>query len=71
MTAVGDWSVAICDRCSKRVKTIAKVRDLPLEKPPIVVKDLIVFVCTGCDEIVSIPNSSTPKIKEAIDEHGH
>lgn len=66
-TVVGSTSAAICETCEKKVKTTAKIRDFQMTNPEVFVKDLLVFVCDECDEVVIIPHSSTLKIKEAIE----
>lgn len=62
---VGETSVAICPTCKKKVKTTFQIRDIREEG--VLVKDLLVGVCDECSTVVSIPHSSTPKIKEALD----
>ncbi len=60
----GDKGEAICDACSRRVTTTYEYRSVHLDRSDVDVDDVLVGVCDRCDQIVSIPSQSTPKLKE-------
>lgn len=63
---VGDKSKAICSHCKQmRAITFAE-RDVPLSSGKGTVKDVLVGACDVCDQVVSIPHQSVPRIKESI-----
>lgn len=62
----GDRSRGICEKCKRLVDTEFAYRTFRITKPrPADVPDVLVAVCLGCDEIVSVPYQSTPKLNEA------
>lgn len=61
----GERLEAICARCEGVVEGTYQYRSLPLEETGVVVPNVLVGVCSHCDEIVSIPAQSTPRLKEA------
>jgi hypothetical protein len=60
----GDRSRAICEKCGL-VETRYEYRTFPLENPRVDVPDVLVGVCSVCDEIVTVPYQSSPKLNEA------
>ena len=58
-------SKAICLNCGM-VETIFKVRDIPIHDTNGIAKNILVGVCTVCDETISIPQQSANLIKESI-----
>jgi hypothetical protein len=61
----GDRLEAICERCEDLVSGTYRYREVPLKKTGVRVHDILVGVCDACDEIISIPAQSTPKLKDA------
>lgn len=61
----GDRARAICGHCSAMRDIEYQYRPLVLEKTKITVPNVLVGVCLECDDIVSIPAQSTPRIKAA------
>ncbi len=59
----GDTSRAICGTCKKIQATTMQVRDVPTDRDPSdIVRDVMVGVCDGCNEIVSMPHQSAPRL---------
>lgn len=61
----GERESAICPGCERRVSIRYEYQVVRLEATGVDVPDVLVGVCTECDEVVSIPAQSTPKLKEA------
>lgn len=61
----GDRSKAICHQCDRMVETEFRYRDVFLEKTKVTVANVLVGVCRTCDQTVSIPHQSTPRLAEA------
>lgn len=61
----GDKSKAICDRCAGVVQTTFERRDVPFSNGSGIAKNILVGVCTVCDDVVAIPAQSTPAISRA------
>lgn len=66
MYKIGDKSNAICFQCGL-VSITFNLKDVPIRNSEKVVKDLLVGVCDSCEQVVSIPAQSTPKIKQVIE----
>lgn len=60
----GDRSRAICEQCGV-VETRFEYRTVALEKPRVDVPDVLVAVCTVCDQIAAVPYQSSPRLNEA------
>ena len=60
-----DRSKGICPKCKVIVETVFERRTFPLKVSRRRVKDVLVAVCSVCDEMVSVPPQSTPRLKEA------
>lgn len=60
----GDRSRAICEQCGV-VETRFEYRTVSLEKPRVDVPDVLVAVCTVCDQIAAVPYQSSPRLNEA------
>lgn len=61
----GDTGEAICPRCEERVSTHYEYRTLHLEETDVDVENVLVGVCDQCQETVTVPAQSTPKLKVA------
>lgn len=66
MIEVGDKSKAICSRCSQMRAITFSERDVPPSSGKGTVRGVIVGVCDVCDDVVSIPHQSVPRIKEGL-----
>ena len=55
---------AICESCSKLVTTTTDRRTIPFSDNAGEVKDILVDVCSECDEVVAIPPKSLPEINQ-------
>lgn len=64
----GDHGKALCDRCGSIARTTFARRDVPFSDGRGMVRNLLVGVCDGCGETVSIPAQSTPAIARARKE---
>jgi len=53
----------ICPKCSRRVQTVYRYRDLDLENPTVNVPNVLVSVCQECDAIVSVPWQSNQEMR--------
>ncbi len=67
----GDKSKAICSRCGQLRTTTFAERDVPLSSGTGVVRDVLVGVCDVCDEVVSIPQQSVPRVQESVRQARH
>jgi hypothetical protein len=63
-----DTSRAICHHCKKLVNTTLKTRDVPFSDGSGVAKAILAGVCDICDKVVSTPQQSAPRIKEAMNK---
>lgn len=61
----GEHSKAICETCGKVQTTTFMYRDVPFSDTPGMAKDILVGVCNGCDQVLSIPAQSTAAIRSA------
>jgi hypothetical protein len=61
----GEKGKAICYHCEKLVATTYQYRDVPFSDGIGIAKKILSGVCDICDNIVSIPASSTLQIKKA------
>lgn len=61
----GDTAAAICPRCEERVRIRYEYRLFRLEETDIEVDHVLLGVCGQCDETVTVPAQSTPKLKAA------
>jgi RNase P subunit RPR2 len=60
----GDHTRAICEQCGV-VDARFTVRTYRLVEPRVDVPDVLVAVCTVCDEVVIVPYQSSPALNEA------
>lgn len=65
---VGDTSRAVCSNCKGVRSTTFVEREVSFSSGRGTVKDLLVAVCDGCDQVASIPQQSTPRIKDALEK---
>jgi len=63
---VGEKSKAICGKCEQLRATTFRERDVPLSSGGGIVEQVLVAVCDVCDEVVSVPHQSVPRIKETL-----
>lgn len=60
-----------CTLCKKVVTTTFKVSRVPLSSGKGYVNDILAGVCDHCGRVVSIPQQSTPRIREALNSKKH
>lgn len=60
----GDRSAGICESCHSKVATRMEYRDYSPPGWDVTVPEVLVAVCETCDQVVSIPHQSTPRINE-------
>ncbi len=65
MLQEGQRGLAICPNCKGIVEIRYEYRTNHLEESDLDVENVLVGVCEECDEVVSIPAQSTPKLKQA------
>lgn len=63
---IGDKLKGGCEHCKKLVTTTFQLRNVPVKSGGIV-DDLLCSCCDDCDNVVSIPHQSVPRIKEFLD----
>lgn len=63
----GDTRQVICHNCGKSQATYL-LRDVNFNDKSGTVKNILAAVCNNCNEVVSIPAQSTPKIKEEYEK---
>jgi hypothetical protein len=61
----GDQSRAVCPYCKAMRETVYQYRSVLLAKTKVSVPNVLVGVCRVCDQTISLPAQSTPRIKEA------
>lgn len=61
----GDTGTAICPNCERRVQIRYEYRPFRLEETGVEVENVLLGVCQQCDESVTVPAQSTPKLKAA------
>lgn len=61
----GDQATGLCESCKTRNPIIYRYRSVYLKKTEVDISHVLVGVCDVCDEIVSIPAQSFPRLKEA------
>lgn len=62
----GDHSKGVCKSCRRVEKTTFKIRSVSLPSGKGVVSGVLASICDSCDSIVSLPQQSLPRIREAI-----
>jgi hypothetical protein len=62
----GEKSRGICQTCKKLVPTTFKVTTVPLCSGKGKVDNILAAICDQCAHLVSIPQQSTPRIREII-----
>jgi RNase P subunit RPR2 len=68
---LGEKSKGVCNNCKKFVPTTFKLCTVPLSSGKGSVDDILAATCDKCDHVVSIPQQSTPRIKEALNTKKH
>ena len=58
---------AICDDCDRQVVARLEYRTVRLSESGVEVHNVLVGVCTECDEVVLLPGQSVPRIRETRD----
>jgi hypothetical protein len=61
----GEKSEALCTTCKGRQTTTFQFRPFELEVSRITVPNVLIAVCDGCGDSVSLPHQEVPKIKAA------
>lgn len=61
----GDKGKALCSHCKGLVETTYRRRDVPFSDGKGVASNILVGVCSTCDQVAAIPAQSTPAIREA------
>lgn len=61
----GEREEGLCPVCEAWCPTVFEYRTVRLEDSSVAVDDVLVGVCEGCGEVVSIPPQSTPRLREA------
>lgn len=67
----GEKSKGLCEVCKKLVPTTFKVSSVTLSSGKGKVDDILAAKCDHCDHIVSIPQQSSPRIKEVLSNKKH
>ena len=62
----GEKSKGVCQTCKKIVHTTFKITSVPLSSNKGTVDNILAAVCDQCENVVSIPAQSTPRIRETI-----
>tara|TARA_Y100000768_G_C23989013_1_gene690862 strand:+ start:720 stop:1319 length:600 start_codon:yes stop_codon:yes gene_type:complete len=68
---LNEKSKGICEKCEKLVPTTFKLSSVPLSNGKATVDDILCASCDHCGHIVSIPQQSAPRIKEAMSSKKH
>jgi RNase P subunit RPR2 len=68
---LGEKSKGVCNDCKKVVVTTFKLCTVPISSGKGSVDDILAASCDHCDYIVSIPQQSTPRIKETLNTKKH
>lgn len=68
---LNEKSKGICESCKKLVPTTFKLASVPFSNGHGVVDDILCATCDHCETIVSIPQQSAPRIKEAMNTKKH
>lgn len=68
---LGEKSRMLCPVCRQLRTTTFRERDVPLSSGEGIVRDVLVGVCDHCDEVVSLPLQSVPRVKETIQSARH
>lgn len=68
---LGEKSKGVCNDCKKVVSTTFKLCTVPLSSGKGSASDILAAACDHCGHIVSIPQQSTPRIKEALNTKKH
>ncbi len=60
----GDTSSGICHACRKPVTTRFETRSIKLNRSRITFPDILVSVCTECNETIDLPKQSLAQFRE-------
>ena len=63
---LGEKSKGVCNDCKKVVPTTFKLCTVPLSSGRGTVDNSLAATCDKCDHVVSIPQQSSSRIKEAL-----
>lgn len=66
---IGDQEKAACNKCNAFVIVTYKLRDVPFNDDSGIVKDVLVGVCDVCGSVCSLPSTSTPTVKAALEDN--
>lgn len=67
----GEKSKGLCKRCKKLVSTTFKVSSVPLSSGKGRVDGILAARCDQCDHVLSIPQQSAPRVKDALYNKRH
>ena len=62
---LGDIAASSCRHCRKVVSARFEYRTIRLPRTRMRVRDVLVDVCTECDEVISIPRQSMAQLRAA------
>lgn len=57
---------AVCEKCKSIEKATFKFRDVPFSDNSGIAKNILVGICDKCDSVISLPHSSSVKIKKLL-----
>ena len=60
----GDTSSGICSKCRKPVTTRFETRTIQLNRSRVTFPNILVSVCTECNETVDLPRQSLAQFRE-------
>ncbi len=64
---VGDRQKAICGSCQSIQDAVFALRDVPFSDGSGTVKNVLVGVCSQCDEVILMPQQSAPVVKKQLE----
>lgn len=68
---VGEKSKGVCSKCKTLVATTFSINSVPISSGKGKVDDILCSICDNCGHIVTIPQQSTPRIKEFLTKKKH
>jgi hypothetical protein len=57
---------ALCETCQGKVSTTYQRRNVPLSDGSDTVPNVLVGVCDTCDEVVTLPHKSVPRVSQFV-----
>ena len=65
MWSAGDLVASNCPHCRKSVQSRFEFRTVRMPRSRLSVPNVLVDVCTLCENVLSIPSQSIPQLREA------